>query len=319
MLDLFIKIAVGLFLGLIGLFMTSFAAGMRETLSPSSKDHDTLGRVVFVVSLLVGFWALTIIALCVAWSVWFAIVLLPSVLIGLSLFLETVDEDVSGNDETTDQPSELGESEHAADAIDSYSTATIPPSSQLPSNTNSGENAQWCRGFDALERGKELYLRKQFQEALEQFDRAIENGLTEADVYRLRGSCLQMLDFHLDAIDDFTEALATEKDNFNLYAERSNSRGQTGDFRGEIADLQEAIRLSQIPSRWTDALNELAQEHGSPIEWYTMALITAKMSLEMQEKDERRRKEHPDVSITDLAAHNRAKCKKRMPGRHERA
>ncbi|MBC8872089.1 MAG: tetratricopeptide repeat protein [Planctomycetes bacterium] len=318
MLDVFITIAVGLFLALIGLFMTSFAVGMRETLSRSSKDHDTLGKLVFFVWVLVGFWALTIIALCVAWSVWFAIVLLPSVLIGLSVF--TIEEDVSAVHETTDPAPDLGTPEQSADAIGSHSTAATLPSSQLPGNANSEEHTQWLHGYDALERGKELYVRKQFQQALEQFDQAIESGLTEADVYGLRGSCLQMLDFHFDAIDDFTEALATETDNCNLYYSRSQSRGAIGDFRGEVADLHEAIRLAEVLSRQNDVWDEHAQEQSLPrrVEAYTMSLMLANMQLETQERDERRRKEHPDVSTTDLAARNRAKCKRR-PGRQGRA
>ena len=320
MLDVLITIAVGLILALFGLFVTAFACGMREALSPTSEDHDTLGRLAFVAWLLVGFWALTVLALCVVWSVWFAIVPLPAVLIGLSLFLGPLEEDVSADDETTDQPSEPGGSEHTADAVRSHSTATTLPSSQSPGNASSEGNAQRLRDYDAFERGKEFFVRKQFQQALEQFDQAIESGLTDANAYGLRGSCLQMLGFHFDAIDDFTEALATETDDCNLYYSRSQSRGAIGDFRGEIADLHQAIRLAEVLSRQNDVWNEYAQEQGSPrrVEAYTISLMLAKMSLETQERDERRRKENPNASTVDLAASNLAKCKRR-PGRQGRA
>lgn len=182
-----------------------------------------------------------------------------------------------------------------------------------PDNSTSEANSRWIRGYSAFQKGEELYINNHVQQALEYFDQAIADGFTDTEVYTSRGSCLQLLNFDLDAIDDFTKAIARETKDCNLFYMRSVSRDAVGDFRGRVGDLQETIRLAGVPSRLNDAYNEAAQEQGwnQNVQRYMMELETANRQLEMQEMIERRLKDNPDIPITDLASRKRANCKRR--------
>jgi hypothetical protein len=68
---------------------------------------------------------------------------------------------------------------------------------------------RWREACDAFQKGKDFYFKKRMQEALGCFDEAIDCGyVDDADVYAMRGGCLQSLDFDLDAIDDFDGVIA---------------------------------------------------------------------------------------------------------------
>ncbi len=101
----------------------------------------------------------------------------------------------------------------------------------------------------AYERGRSLFAVRSFQEALGQFDLAIANGFEEemkfqdGEIYIWRAGCLQMLNFHLDAIDDFDRGILISPGNGERHFQRSVSKGAVGDFAGAVADLEEAVRL----------------------------------------------------------------------------
>jgi tetratricopeptide (TPR) repeat protein len=116
-----------------------------------------------------------------------------------------------------------------------------------------------CRkGKIAFGLGQKAFREKNMEEALEYFDQAIQGGFSREGIYGFRGSCLQTLDFHFDAIDDFNKGLSLDPiGDSNLYYMRSVSRRATGDNYGCIADLKEAIRLS----KGSDKLG-YAQERG---------------------------------------------------------
>ena len=150
----------------------------------------------------------------------------------------------------------------------------------------------WRDGYKAFQIGEDLLLKEQFQEALHYFDTAINSGSEGTDVYAARGSCLQSLEFHLDAIDDFTKAIGFNPADSNLYFMRSLSKGATGDLQGRVADLQEAIRVAGIDNASSRALNALANERGYKdgiVGKYQMDLMHANLDLERQADDEHRR------------------------------
>lgn len=181
------------------------------------------------------------------------------------------------------------------------------------------DNQRWVDGFRAFQKGKGLYLEGQPREALDYFDQSVELTFEEDDIYGLRGSCLQSLKFDLDAIDDFTKAIASEPNDSNLYFMRSNSRGATGDLTGRVADLQEAIRLATVHSALNKAYDEFAIEKGwsGVVNMFRTALISANLALEHQATDERWRREHPDVSLPpDLATHRRTQSRRRTGSEH---
>ena len=70
-------------------------------------------------------------------------------------------------------------------------------------------------------------------------------SIEQADLFSCRGSCLQSLEWHLDAIDDFTKAISLEPENCNFYFQRAMSKIACGDQQGFLVDIKEAIRLSR--------------------------------------------------------------------------
>jgi tetratricopeptide (TPR) repeat protein len=116
-------------------------------------------------------------------------------------------------------------------------------------------------GIGFFEAGKKHFMEGKNQEALDCFDKAIKNGV-EDEVYELRAMCLQALDFHLDAIDDFNKAISLSPENANSYFMRSLSESRTGDVEACISDLESAVRLSKIDNEANRILNEGAKETG---------------------------------------------------------
>ncbi len=73
---------------------------------------------------------------------------------------------------------------------------------------------------------------------------------------------------------------------------RSISKGSTGDLRGRISDLQEAIRAAGIDNAVNRAYNAWAKEKGyadGVIGMYKFELLNANLDLEQQETEEQMR------------------------------
>jgi tetratricopeptide (TPR) repeat protein len=185
---------------------------------------------------------------------------------------------------------------------------------------DSAAHKKWLEGYEAFERGRNHYLKHAIKEALDCFDKAIECGLgDEFDVYSLRGTCLQALNFDIDAIDDFNKAIASEPEDSNLYFMRSISRGATGDLHGCVSDLEEAIRVAGVGNAANISYNGWAKEHGynGIIDKYKLDLFNANLSLEMQASDELRRRKHPNLDLgPDVASRRRAESRRRT--QHDR-
>lgn len=103
------------------------------------------------------------------------------------------------------------------------------------SNTTSNDE-----GSANLEKGKRLFLSNQFQEALLHLDNAINSGF-DNDAYVIRGNCLQKLDYHYHAIEDFDKAIEIDPLQFSIYYNRAVSKKAILDFTGQIEDLHNAI------------------------------------------------------------------------------
>jgi tetratricopeptide (TPR) repeat protein len=113
--------------------------------------------------------------------------------------------------------------------------------------------------IQSLEDGIKLSDEKNYEAALKKFDTAIDSG-NYKEAYRERGYCLQLLGFHLDAIDDFSKAIELFPQNANNYFGRSLSYGRLGYFDQAIEDAQKAIELSKIISTENSELNQIANE-----------------------------------------------------------
>jgi tetratricopeptide (TPR) repeat protein len=91
-----------------------------------------------------------------------------------------------------------------------------------------------------LEKGRQFYLSNRFQDALLHLNCAINSGFDQG-VYALRGTCLQKLDYHYNAIEDFDKAIETDPLEFSIYYNRAVSKRAILDFTGHIEDLHNAI------------------------------------------------------------------------------
>ena len=123
-------------------------------------------------------------------------------------------------------------------------------------------NEKWLQGHRAFEAGKKHFSERRDQEAADCFDTAVECGFKNATLFGLRGSCLQSLKWHLDAIDDFTKAISLEPQDCNLYFQRAMSKSSAGDEQGFLADIQDAIRLSKVDSALNRSYNLGAKDMG---------------------------------------------------------
>ncbi|MBF4505342.1 hypothetical protein IRZ83_01605 [Flavobacterium sp. JLP] len=95
-------------------------------------------------------------------------------------------------------------------------------------------------GLENLEKGKQYYFSNQIQDALFYLDNAINSGFDNG-AYELRGNCLQKLDYHYRAIEDFDKAIEIDPLEFSNYYSRAVSKKAILDFTGQIEDLHNAI------------------------------------------------------------------------------
>ena len=151
----------------------------------------------------------------------------------------------------------------------------------------SESHKRWLEGSAAYERGEALLQARQNQEALVFLDTAIKFGYdADGQAYVLRGICLQELEFQLDAIEDFDKAIAANPTDSNLYFMRSVSKLAIGDFQGEVADLEEAIRVATLHPAANRSHDDGAKEmgyKGGIVQLYGMRLVSAKLHLDSHE------------------------------------
>lgn len=95
-------------------------------------------------------------------------------------------------------------------------------------------------GAENLEKGRNFFLCNRISEALPHLNKAIHLGF-ETDVYELRGNCLQKLECHMNAIDDYDMAIENDPLKFSVYYSRALSKKAVRDFTGHIEDLYSAI------------------------------------------------------------------------------
>lgn len=155
------------------------------------------------------------------------------------------------------------------------------------SKTPSEKGTRWLEGRKAFEQGKKFYEHRQDKEALTCFDKALENGF-EYGVFELRAFCLQALGYDLDAIDDFTRAIAESPDDCNLYFARAMSKNGVDDFQGSVDDLEKAVELSKVDNDLNQSYRASAMEQGSKdghTGTYGMQLIMARTRLNRELKE----------------------------------
>jgi len=112
-------------------------------------------------------------------------------------------------------------------------------------------------------------------------DKAIMSGIEEAYIYRAH--TLQLLEFHFDAILDFTHAIANYPYDANLYYCRGHSKMILCDFKEAINDHKKALELSQVQNETNNSLNFNAKELG----WESAALFyQSQLEICVQRKED---------------------------------
>ncbi|MCK4462470.1 MAG: hypothetical protein KAW46_11740 [candidate division Zixibacteria bacterium] len=149
----------------------------------------------------------------------------------------------------------------------------------------SEEDRKRFDGCAFLEKGRAQYVEKRFEDALANLDRAIECGIGD-EAYAMRADCLQALDYHLEAIEDYDRAILQEPEDCNLRFLRSCSKNAICDDEGALIDLQEAIELSKIDNELNRSYAAVARESGyqGHTALYEMDLIKAKSDKNMDEE-----------------------------------
>jgi tetratricopeptide (TPR) repeat protein len=89
-------------------------------------------------------------------------------------------------------------------------------------------------------KGKKLYLSNQLSEALFYFDNAIALG-SDVKFFKLRAKCLQKLNRHSQAIEDFDQLIEDNPLEFSNYYRRAISKKAIADLKGQIEDITACI------------------------------------------------------------------------------
>ena len=92
-------------------------------------------------------------------------------------------------------------------------------------------------------RGSLAYERKDYKDAIADYDIAIDKERNDAEAYYLRGLARISLEQAAEAIDDFDEAIRLKPDHTEAYYWRGRMKGGLERHKEAIDDFDEAIRL----------------------------------------------------------------------------
>jgi len=112
-------------------------------------------------------------------------------------------------------------------------------------------------------------------EALYYFDKAIENGYEDSDVFDYRGNCLRELGYDLNALEDFNKCITIHPTWASYYYERAMTKRYMLDFDGAIYDLKIAIKLSRLD-------NEDTRSYAGSVRKFGFETLTQKYESDLQ-------------------------------------
>lgn len=96
---------------------------------------------------------------------------------------------------------------------------------------------------EAIKRGEALHSEKKYDEAVREFDRAINLEPANVEAYRLRGRSKREKGDLQGALNDFNRALELEPDNNRTLLGRGLVREKLGDLQGAMTDYTRGIQL----------------------------------------------------------------------------
>lgn len=121
----------------------------------------------------------------------------------------------------------------------------------------------WGKGYASFRKGFDDLKARNDTSALIHFDNAINLGYEDDNIYGLRGTCLQSLHFHYNAIEDFNIEIRNSTHNCSQFFSRAISKMAILDYRGAVKDFEKAIALSQEEDFLNEEFNDEANAMGS--------------------------------------------------------
>lgn len=112
---------------------------------------------------------------------------------------------------------------------------------------------------DWLTNGDKLLRENKQKEALHLFDISLMFNPYNLNALEERGKLLQDLNFHKDAIKDFSKIIEDNVDDFSVTYLRGCSYLRLCDFKNALADIEKAIELSKLAN---DQQRQIAKDNG---------------------------------------------------------
>jgi len=96
----------------------------------------------------------------------------------------------------------------------------------------------------AYVKGRELFLSKDYDSAIEKFNNVIEMDEKFVEAYNMRGNCYLALKKNDEAVKDFTKAIGLNPDNRGAYLNRSSAYKAMGKLPQAKSDTLKASKIS---------------------------------------------------------------------------
>jgi len=96
----------------------------------------------------------------------------------------------------------------------------------------------------AYVKGRDLFLNKDYDSAIEQFNKVIEMDEKFVEAYNMRGSCYLALKKNDEAVKDFSKAIELNPNNRGAYLGRSSAYKAMGKLPQAKSDALKANKIS---------------------------------------------------------------------------
>jgi tetratricopeptide (TPR) repeat protein len=96
----------------------------------------------------------------------------------------------------------------------------------------------------AIVKGRELFLNKDYDSAIEQVNKVIEMDEKYVEAYTLRGNCYLALKKNEEAVKDFSKAIEMDPNNRGAYLNRSLAYKAMGKLPQAKSDTLKASKIS---------------------------------------------------------------------------
>ena len=96
----------------------------------------------------------------------------------------------------------------------------------------------------AYVKGRELFLNKEYDSAIEQFNKVIEMDEKFVEAYKIRGNCYLALKKNDEAVKDFSKAIEIDPNNRSAYLNRSSAYKAMGKLPQAKSDTLKASKIN---------------------------------------------------------------------------